>query len=218
MNVLITHQFNSQMQNVPEHLRQEVFDLFNYASNASREEIVNAPFVTNIVSQSGDIFTMVGNHIRIFCSFSGPESNDLLFLDVSEVKLSEPSLKKKSRYGDISLFDTNGKPIAYISDGSEQVIYMFNGLPTAYIDTQNNVYGFNGRHLGWFEDDILWDHRGCRVGFTKNAFRGYTGYEPFKGFKQFKPFKAYAQYAPYKPYKSYANSPTLLEGWLLQGR
>ncbi|MFW1160717.1 4-fold beta flower protein [Vibrio parahaemolyticus] len=218
MNVLITHQFNSQVQNIPEHLRQEVFNLFNFASAASREEIINAPFVTNIVSQSGDIFTMLGDNVRIFCSFSSPDSDDLFFLDVSEARLSNPTLEKRAKAGDISLFNTQGRPVAYVSDGSEQVIYMFNGLPVAYIDSNNNVYGFNGKHLGWFEDDILWDHRGSRVGFTKNSYRGYTSYEPFKGFKQFKPFKAYAQYAPYKPYKGYGNSNVDLETWLMQGR
>ncbi|MEZ8069423.1 4-fold beta flower protein [Vibrio sp. FF145] len=218
MNVLITHQFNSQMQNLPEHLRQEVLNLFNFASTASRDEIVSAPFVTNIVSPSGDIFTMLGNNVRIFCSFSSPDSDDLLFLDVSEAKLSNPSLKKSARSGDTSLFNAQGKPVAYISDGAEQVIYIFNGLPVAYIDSSSNVYGFNGKHLGWFENDILWDHQGGRIGFTKSTYQGYTSFEPFKGFKQFKPFKAYTQYAPYKPYKGLVNSSTDLENWLMQGR
>ncbi|EKP0300688.1 4-fold beta flower protein [Aeromonas veronii] len=218
MNVLITHRFNTQIQNIPEQLRQEVFNLFSFASNASRDEIVNASFVTNIVSQSGDIFTMLGNNVRIFCSFSSPDSDDLFFLDLSEVKLSDASLTKGAREGDVSLFNTQGKPVAYISDGSEQVIYLFNGLPVAYIDYNNNVYGFNGRHLGWFEDEILWDHHGNRLGFTKSTYRGYSSIEPFKGFKQFKPFKEYAQYAPYKPYKSYSNSYADLETWLMQGR
>ncbi|MFH0261369.1 4-fold beta flower protein [Vibrio barjaei] len=218
MNVLITHQFNSQMQNLSGHLRQEVLNLFNFASNASREEIIEAPFVTNIVSQSGDIFTMLGSNVRIFCSFSSPDSDDLFFLDLSEVKLSNQSMSNSTKTGDVSLFNTQGKPIAYISDGTEQVIYMFNGFPVAYIDSSNNVYGFNGKHLGWFEDNILWDHRGSRVGFTKSSYSGYVSFEPFKGFKQFKPFRAYAQYAPYKPYKSYANSTIDLETWLMQGR
>lgn len=218
MNVLITHQFNSKMQSLSSQLKNEVVSLFNYASNTTKEDITKSPFVTIIASKNNDIFTIRGSSIRIFCSFSDSESDDLFFLDVSEIGENEPNLQNKKSLQDTSLLDGNGKPVAYISDKEEKIIYLFNGYPVAYIDDSNNIYGFNGKHLGWFEDGIVWDHSGHRAGFIKETYNGYAGYEPFKNFKQFKPYKSYKQYAPYKPYKLFSNSKFLLENLLQQGR
>jgi 4-fold beta-flower domain-containing protein len=52
-----------------------------------------------------------------------------------------------------TLFSSQGKPTAYIADDS--TIYLWSGKPVAYLypDSVNdglNIYGFNGKHLGWF--------------------------------------------------------------------
>lgn len=213
MNVLITHQFNHSMQNIPEKLRNEAVELFRFASKSSKNEIIDAPFVTNIVSKSDDIFTITGPSVRVFCSFPSPDSDDIFFLDVKAKDKQETNLSKQNE--NISLFDKNGEPIAYIF--KEKDIYLFNGKPVAYIDKKKNVYGFNGNHLGWFEDDILWDHKGARAGFTKSSYPGIVKYEPLKGFKQFKPFRSYAEYAPFKPYKLTVYSSVSLKDLLLKG-
>jgi mRNA-degrading endonuclease RelE of RelBE toxin-antitoxin system len=217
MNVLITQQFNINMQKLAKSPQSEVVTLFNFASAATKEDIVNSPYVTNIVSNDDNIFTIRAGSVRIFCSFN-LDTDELLFLDVNEVTSINSQSKKSVDYSDLTLFDCNGKPTAYISDQKERVIYTFSGMPMAYIDEQENIYGFNGVHLGWFEDDIIWEHSGSRVGFTKDTCPVFRQFEPFKGFKQFKPFKVYTQYAPYKPCRAYDNSSIPLESFLGGGR
>lgn len=217
MNVLITQQFNANMPKLTKTSQSEVVALFNFASNATKEEVVNSPFVTNIVSSDDNIFTIRAGSVRIFCSFN-LDTDELLFLDVNAATSISSQNKESVDYSDLTLFDDNGEPTAYISDQKERVIYTFAGMPMAYIDEQSNIYGFNGVHLGWFEDNIIWEHSGSRVGFTKDTCPVYSKFEPFKGFKQFKPFKAYTQYAPYKPYKGYGNSNIPLESFLGGGR
>ena len=54
-------------------------------------------------------------------------------------------------FGDseISLFNSNGEAVAYIAVDDDLTIYLWSGDPVAYIDDED-VYGFNGKHLGWF--------------------------------------------------------------------
>jgi len=52
----------------------------------------------------------------------------------------------------MTIFDPDGNPCAYITMG-DMTIYLLEGNPVAYLDG-SNVYGFNGKHLGWFETVI----------------------------------------------------------------
>lgn len=78
------------------------------------------------------------------------------------------------------LFDAKGRPIAYIADDGERSIYLWKGHAVAYIDDQLNCYGWNGRHLGWIEDGILFDRQGLRVGFLSTNSQRTSGTEPAK--------------------------------------
>lgn len=104
---------------------------------------------------------------------------------------------------DVSLFDHNGYPVAYIdTNDNDRTIYLWNGDPVAYLYEGNNdisIYGFNGKHLGWFKNGIIWDHDGYAVGFVKDALSVVTHYEPYKGFKNFKPFKNFKDFKPFNP-------------------
>ena len=124
---------------------------------------------------------------------------------------------------EISLFNSNGEPVAYIdTDDEDCTIYMWNGYPVAYLTTTSgddfNIYGFNGKHLGWYSDGIVRDHQGYAVGFCKGAVSKYTQYEPYKSYKQYKPYKSYKQYAPYKPYYKSSFSSESLALFLKKGR
>ena len=119
--------------------------------------------------------------------------------------------------GQETLFDSRGAPVAYIDYDDELTIYSVAGAPLAYLDG-DNVYGFNGRHLGWYEGGVLWDHSGVRAGFRQDASAVFTQFEPFKGFKQFKPFKGFQQFAPFKPFKGAGYIEQSLEVWLERGR
>ena len=71
----------------------------------------------------------------------------------------------------------------------------------AYLDNEN-LYGFNGKHLGWYENGIIWNHNGEKCGFNKESLPVFAKFEPFKSFKKFKPFKSFKEFAPFKPFKS----------------
>lgn len=108
---------------------------------------------------------------------------------------------KSDSMEEITLFGSQGNPDAYISPDNDFTIYLWSGKPVAYLD-QVNVYGFNGKHLGWFEDGIIWDHDGQRVGFIRSTVPVFPKFEPLKPFKQFIPFRNFQQFAPYMPFKN----------------
>lgn len=116
---------------------------------------------------------------------------------------------------EISLFDSSGNAAAYISAPEKLTIYLWSGEPVAYLDAAStgvvHVYGFNGKHLGWFENGIVLDSSGNAACVTKDAMSG-TNYEPYKSYKQYKPYKSYKEYAPYKPHFSqrWSNLPCII--------
>lgn len=103
---------------------------------------------------------------------------------------------------DVSLFDGAGKASAYIAVKDELTIYLWSGKPVAYLERDSaggfEVYGFNGKHLGWFVDGVVRDHDGNAACATKDRMRS-TEFEPFKAFRQFKPFKSFKEFAPFRP-------------------
>ena len=63
-------------------------------------------------------------------------------------------------------YDNHGRPTAYTEDDIH--IYLFTGEPVAYID-RDAVYGYNGKHLGWFSNGWIRDLNGCCVFFSEKA-------------------------------------------------
>jgi hypothetical protein len=121
---------------------------------------------------------------------------------------------------EFSLFDSSGRPSAYVAEGL--TIYLWSGTPVAYLTEDEltdgfHVYGFNGKHLGWFISGIIRDHHGDAVGGLKEAFRSPTQGEPLKGVKQSKPMKSVAELPPVPPELSRARSEISLGAFLLQG-
>ena len=102
---------------------------------------------------------------------------------------------------EISLYDRKGNAVAYIAVDDELTIYLWKGKPVAYLDGED-VYGFNGKHLGWFSKGLIIDHDGNIPCVIKESHPGYTNYEGYKGYKSYKPYKSYKEYSPYKPYSS----------------
>jgi hypothetical protein len=81
---------------------------------------------------------------------------------------------------DRTLYNKNGDAVAYISDDYHETIYLWEGNPVAYLYEDQHVYGINGRHLGWFIDDILFANNGARIGFTINSCPVPVAKEPIK--------------------------------------
>jgi hypothetical protein len=85
---------------------------------------------------------------------------------------------------DTTLFNKNGEAVAYITVDFNQTIFLWEGLPVAYLFNEEHVYGINGRHLGWFRDGVLYNNRGERVGFTFDTCPARVAKEPVKGKKR----------------------------------
>ena len=116
-----------------------------------------------------------------------------------------------------TLFDSQGNPVAYINYNDEATIYLCDGTPVAYLSDNNTVYGFNGNHLGWYEDGIIRNLNGEKSGFNKETLSVYAKYEPYKSYAKYKPYKSYKKYAKYKPYYKYVNSNEGLIEFLNKG-
>lgn len=104
---------------------------------------------------------------------------------------------------EVTLYNKNGEPVAYIADDGE-TIYLWDGRAVAYL-YEDKVYGWNGKHLGWFVDGVIYDLQGRRVGFIRSKCPVATYAEPAKNAK-------YAKYAKYTRYAPYAR-PALTLGY-----
>jgi hypothetical protein len=85
---------------------------------------------------------------------------------------------------DKTLFDKNGNPVAYIAEDYNKTVYLWDGSPVAYIYEGEHVYGINGRHLGWWLDEILYNVDGDRIAFTSGTCPVAIGQESQKYKKQ----------------------------------
>lgn len=98
-----------------------------------------------------------------------------------------------------TLFDLQGNPVAYIDYDNGCTIFMWNGLPVAYLEPDKSLYGFNGMHIGWYEDGIVRNISGEIAGFNLKSATVFTKYEPYKSFKRYIPFKRFKRTQHYKP-------------------
>ena len=102
-----------------------------------------------------------------------------------------------------TLFNEGGSPEAYISFTEESpTIYVWSGKPVAYLASSvgggSNVYGFNGKHLGWYVDGIVRNHEGNPVcGIHRVVSVSKPG--PPKSLKQPLPLKSPKELAPRRP-------------------
>lgn len=116
-----------------------------------------------------------------------------------------------------TLLDREGNAIAYLDFADEKTVYLWDGTPVAHIENENCLYSFNGRHIGWYEDGVIWDLSGKKVGFNKTTVPVFAKFEPFKSFKKFKPFKSFSEIAKMKPLKSSNLSSENLTTFLIKG-
>ncbi len=122
---------------------------------------------------------------------------------------------------EVTLFSSEGKPIAYIAFEEEATIYLWEGDPVAYLESDDGetyVVGFNGKFLGWYEQGIMYDLNGNTVGAKEGAIDMFTEFEPMKGFKEMTPFRPITPLPPLKPFWSNRWSSTPLFEFLNAGR
>lgn len=111
-------------------------------------------------------------------------------------------------------FDSTGTAVAYVAD--DLTIYLWTGKPVAYL-SEDSVYGFNGKHLGWLQKGAIFDNEGNVVAAAAARFQG--GLKPAgpKGFKEFKPFKNFKEFKPFKPFFGVTWSDVPARYFFLQG-
>jgi len=116
------------------------------------------------------------------------------------------------------LFNKDGVAVAYISDDYNHTIYLWEGTPVAYLYQMEHVYGTNGRHLGRFINNILYDDQGFRIGFGAKACPVPIGREPVKP-KKSPPYEVRPRWnAPPLPKLSYQVSDRDFAEFLMQGQ
>jgi hypothetical protein len=103
---------------------------------------------------------------------------------------------------DVDLYGSDARAVAFIAqtptDGP--VVFLWSGQPVAYLAEGGSIYGFNGRHLGWWRRGTVYDHEGNVVAAVAGRFISPVPVPPFKGFRQFLPFKAFRDFAPFEPF------------------
>lgn len=121
-----------------------------------------------------------------------------------------------STSGEITVWDRRSVATAYIAAADDNTIYLWTGEPVAYL-LDDHVYGFNGRHLGWYQDGIIWDYEAVSVGFTRQAPYVAQTSEPPKAAKQPRPARLPREAAPPEPPKTLGVYTTLLSATLRFG-
>ncbi len=99
---------------------------------------------------------------------------------------------------EIDLWDRRSIATAYIAPAEDNTIYLWTGEPVAYLYGEH-IYGFNGVHLGWFLDGVVYDYEGVGLGFSRQAPYVAQNNEPPKAPKQPKPVRQPREPAPPMP-------------------
>jgi hypothetical protein len=102
-----------------------------------------------------------------------------------------------------NLFNADGSPDAYIwFSENPPTIYMWSGKPVAYlvssVDGGFNVYGFNGKHIGWYVNGVVRSHEGNPVCGVHRVVSSPKP-KPPKSLKQSAPLKSSKELPPARP-------------------
>lgn len=136
---------------------------------------------------------------------------------VSKSTSDSPDAKgREYETGDVDFFDSRGRAVAYISEDSDQTIYLWAGKPVAYLD-EDSVFGFNGKHLGWVKGGVIYDHDGDVVAAIADKFTRPVGAAPLKGLRELRPLKGLKELKPLKPLFSVSWSETPAREFFLEG-
>jgi hypothetical protein len=123
---------------------------------------------------------------------------------------------------EITIFDQNKKPVAYLlADTRHWYIYNFEGEGIAilehYDDDDYAVYGKNGLQLGWFSEGWLYDINGFVVGFLDGALRTKKQRIPTKKSRQSFKWEGYKEPARIKGLLSHTWSTISLSSLFRKG-
>ena len=72
----------------------------------------------------------------------------------------------------VTFYDRAGRPTAWIGSNTDYPsIFLFDGRPVAWI-SEDSIYAYSGKHLGFFQDGWIRDHHGKAVFFIHGAKGG----------------------------------------------
>jgi len=100
------------------------------------------------------------------------------------------------------IYNSFGSPVLRLLSNGRLVDY--NGKSIGFIE-EDCVYDYNGVHVGWYIDGIFRDHNGCCVGFgndvqlTPHPLLPIKQICPISGFIEFEPFRPFRGFPPLKP-------------------
>ena len=136
----------------------------------------------------------------------------LLLLGLLIMAVPGPGLAQE-----VSLYSQDGTAVAYLATGAEMSIYLWNGDPVAYLQGES-VYGFNGRHQGWFKQGIVWNREGRIAGFAEGAITSPTRVPGLKGLKRSAPARFAREPEPPEMPRTDLWAPIPLQALLALGR
>jgi 4-fold beta flower protein len=116
-----------------------------------------------------------------------------------------------------TLYDKKGEAVAYIAMDYRNAVFLWDGDAAAYLYEGGHVYGINGRHLGWFIDDILYDQDGTRIGFTSSTCPAAVGKTGPKGKRSILPELKPRWAAPPLPKLTFREAAQGLADFLREG-
>jgi hypothetical protein len=121
----------------------------------------------------------------------------------------------------ISLYDKEGYPRAYIDLDNEATIFLWDGKPIAFIEPENTdtcIFNFTGNFLGWYNHGVVYDKNGYIIGGREGIACTVCMLEPVKGIQQFPPFKPTTSITPIQPIWKNIWSDLSLTGFLRSGK
>ena len=105
---------------------------------------------------------------------------------------------------DWTFVDGRGQVVAYVVLNHDMNIYMWSGEAVAYMLPNGSdgfqLYRFNGKHMGWYTQGLLIDHRGDTVCVRKEALDWRAPIiEPVKSKRLLAPTRGVQEQAPVRP-------------------
>jgi hypothetical protein len=94
--------------------------------------------------------------------------------------------------------DLEGATAAYLEPADGSTFYLWSGEPVAYLDDES-IFGFNGKHLGWYHNGLVYDHEGGIVGAARATLEEPPDAAPPRSLKNLKPLKGLKELKPLKP-------------------
>ena len=103
-----------------------------------------------------------------------------------------------SSVGASSFFDAHARPAARLDVMDDATFYLWSGEAVAYV-VEDSIFGFNGKHLGWLRNGLVYDRAGDIVAAPATAFREPLAGPTSRVSATHKPAKKPAEEPPARP-------------------